>query len=47
MLALTRKNGNILNENYFNDMGIYATVKDGMYYTGNTWYSETYNKIGN
>ena len=47
VLAPTGKNGNILNENYFNDMGIYTTVKDGMYYIGNTWYSETYDKIGN
>ena len=28
-------------------MGIYTTIKDGMYYIGSTWYSETYNKIGN
>lgn len=45
--APTDNQGNILNENYFNDMGIYTTIKDGMYYIGNTWYSETYNKIGN
>ena len=47
LLAPTDKNGNILNESYFNDMGIYSTIKDGMYYIGSTWYSETYNKIGN
>ena len=39
--------GNILNGKYFNDMGIYTTVKNGMYYIGSTWYSTTYNKIGN
>ena len=47
VLAPTGKDGNILNESYFNDMGIYTTIKDGMYYIGSTWYSETYNKIGN
>ena len=28
-------------------MGIYTTIKNGMYYIGGTWYSETYKKIGN
>ena len=28
-------------------MGIYTTIKNGMYYIGNTWYSQTYNRIGN
>ena len=45
--APTDNDGNILTEKYFNDMGIYTTVKNGMYYIGSTWYSETYNKIGN
>ena len=45
--APTDNNGNILTEKYFNDMGIYTTIKDGMYYIGSTWYSTTYNKIGN
>ena len=46
--APTDDNGNILTEKYFNDMGIYTTIKeDGMYYIGSTWYSKTYNKIGN
>ena len=45
--APTDNNGNILNENYFNDMGVFTTVKDGMYYIGSTWYSGTYNKIAN
>lgn len=45
--APTDNDGNILNEKYFNDMGIYTTIKNGMYYIGSTWYSETYNKIGN
>jgi N-acetylmuramoyl-L-alanine amidase CwlA len=47
VLAPTDNKGNILDESYFNDMRIYTTVKDGMYYIGSTWYSETYNKIGN
>jgi N-acetylmuramoyl-L-alanine amidase CwlA len=47
VLAPTDNEGNILDESYFNDMRIYTTVKDGMYYIGSTWYSETYNKIGN
>jgi N-acetylmuramoyl-L-alanine amidase CwlA len=47
ILAPTDNEGNILDESYFNDMGIYTTIKDGMYYIGSTWYSETYNKIGN
>ena len=47
VLAPTDNKGNILDERYFNDMRIYTTVKDGMYYIGSTWYSETYNKIGN
>ena len=38
VLAPTGKDGNILNESYFNDMGIYTTIKDGMYYIGSTWY---------
>ena len=45
--APTDNYGNILTEKYFNDMGIYTTIKNGMYYIGGTWYSETYNKIGN
>ena len=45
--APTDNDGNILTEKYFNDMGIYTTIKNGMYYIGGTWYSETYNKIGN
>ena len=46
--APTDDNGNILTEKYFNDMGIYTTIKeDGMYYIGSTWYSKTYNRIGN
>ena len=45
--APTDDDGNILTEKYFNDMGIYTTVKNGMYYIGSTWYSTTYNKIGN
>ena len=45
--APTDNEGNILNESYFNDMGIYTSVKDGMYYIGSTWYSKSFNKIGN
>ena len=45
--APTDNDGKILTEEYFNDMGIYTTIKDGMYYIGNTWYSQTYNRIGN
>ena len=47
VLAPTDSEGNILTEDYFNDLGIYTTIKDGMYYIGATWYSPTYNKIGN
>ena len=45
--APTDNEGNILDESYFNDMGIYTCIKDGMYYIGSTWYSKSYNKIGN
>ena len=45
--APTDTKGNILNGTYFNVMGIYTSIKNGLYYIGNTWYSETYNKIGN
>ena len=46
--APTDNEGNILTEKYFNDMGVYTTIKeDGMYYIGSTWYSATYDKIGN
>ena len=45
--APTDNEGNILNESYFNDMGIYTSIKDGMYYIGSTWYSKSFNKIGN
>ena len=45
--APTDNEGHILTEKYFNDMGIYTSIKDGMYYIGSTWYSTTYNKIGN
>lgn len=41
------KNGVILNEKYFNDLGIYTSIKDGEYYIGNTWYSSTYGYISN
>ena len=47
VLAPTDDDGNILDESYFNDMGIYTTIKDGMYYIGSTWYSDYYNRIGN
>ena len=47
VLAPTDDEGNILDESYFNDMGIYTSIKDNMYYIGSTWYSDTYNKIGN
>ena len=48
IIAPTNNEGQILNESYFNDMGLYTTIKDdGMYYIGSTWYSTTYNKIGN
>ena len=48
IIAPTNDKGQILNESYFNDMGLYTTIKDdGMYYIGSTWYSTTYNKIGN
>lgn len=40
-------NGKILNENYFNDLGIYTNIIDGMYYIGSTWFSDTYKRIGN
>jgi len=46
--APTDDDGRILNENYFVDHGLYTTVKeDGQYYIGSTWYSSTYNRIGN
>ena len=45
--APTDNEGNILDESYFNDMGIYTCIKDGMYYIGSTWYSKSFNKIGN
>ena len=45
--APTDTKGNILSEKYFNDMGIYTSIKNGKYYIGNTWYSEKFNKIGN
>ena len=39
--------GEILTERYFDDLGIFTSLKDGQYYMGNTWYSSTYNRIAN
>ena len=41
------KNGQILTEEYINDLGIFTSIKDGQYYIGNTWYSSSYDKIAN
>jgi N-acetylmuramoyl-L-alanine amidase CwlA len=37
----------ILTRDYIDDLGIYTTIKDGQYYIGSTWYSETYDRIAN
>ena len=39
--------GEILTEEYINDLGIFTSIKDGRYYIGKTWYSQTYDKIAN
>jgi hypothetical protein len=39
--------GEILNEKYINDLGIWTSIKNGQYYIGRTWYSSTYDRIAN
>ena len=40
-------NGKILTTADINDNGIRCVIRNGEYYLGKTWYSETYRKIGN
>ena len=39
--------GKILTRDYIDDLGIYISLKNGTYYIGKTWYSETYDRIAN
>ena len=45
--APTNDDDQILNEKYFDDLGVYTSLKDGQYFIGNTWYSSTYDRIAN
>ncbi len=47
IVAPTGPNGEILKTSDINDYGIRCVIRDGQYYLGKTWYSETYRKIGN
>ena len=39
--------GKILTRDYIDDLGIFISLKNGQYYIGKTWYSETYDRIAN
>lgn len=41
------KDGHILTEQYINDLGLEVQIKNGKYHLGSTWYSKTYDYIGN
>ena len=45
--APTNDEGKILTRDYIDDLGIYTSLKNGQYYIGKTWYSETYDRIAN
>ena len=47
IVAPTGSKGEILKTSDINDYGIRTVIRDGQYYLGKTWYSETYRKIGN
>ena len=47
IIEAPKKNGQILNEKYINDLGIYTTIKNGQYYIGSTWYSPSFDYIAN
>ena len=47
IIAPKGSDGEILKTSDINDYGIRTVIRDGQYYLGKTWYSETYRKIGN